>query len=383
MAGLNQKTEEVNILINNVSEYNQLFQDKYIENLNNLLKKGNYILGEDVQIFENKMADYIGTNHCLGLSSGTSALELAFEILNLNNDDEVVIQSNAYIACAFGALKSKGKLVLIDCDKNGVFDISEFKRNINSKTKAVLVVHLYGDCCNMELMSNICKQHGIVLVEDCAQAQGTQYNHKMIGSFGDISCFSFYPSKNLGALGDGGAICTNNVEYYNKIRYLRNLGSIKKYEHEFKATNSRLDTLQAMFLLTKLNDINNTIQHKQLIATRYKEMNHKSFNHIENRDPNVYHSYHLYVLQLSPEINRDHFMTYLRKEGIESIIHYKTPFYKCNAFPEFHHLMFPNTENLANTIVSVPIYNTMTEEQVEYVKRTILDYFDFELNYWM
>lgn len=383
MAGLNQKTEGINILINNVSEYNQLFQDKYVEHLNNLLKKGNYILGEDVQLFETKMADSIGTNYCLGLSSGTSALELAFEVLNLCEDDEMIIQANAYIACAFGALKSKGKLVLIDCDKNGVFDISEFKRHINSKTKAVLVVHLYGDCCNMELMSTICKQQGIVLVEDCAQAQGTQYNHKMVGSFGDISCFSFYPSKNLGALGDGGAICTNNELYYSKIRHLRNLGSIKKYEHDFKGTNSRLDTLQAMFLLTKLNDVNNTILHKQLLATRYKELSHKSFKHIENTDPRVYHSYHLYVLQLSEEIKREHFMGYLRKEGIESIIHYKTPFYKCNAFPELNDLTFPNTEKLSTTIVSIPIYNTMTEEQVEYVKQTILDYVDLELNYWM
>lgn len=383
MAGLNPSTEQISILINNVTEYNQLFQVNYIQDLSNLLKQGNYILGKEVKTFEIKMAEYIGTKYCLGVSSGTSALELAFESLNLTSEDEVIIQANAYIACAFGALKTTAKLVLIDCDKNGVFDISEFKRHITPLTKAVLVVHLYGDCCDMEAMTSLCKEQDIILVEDCAQAQGSQYNHKMVGSFGDISCFSFYPSKNLGALGDGGAICTNNEIYFNKIRHLRNLGSIKKYEHEFKATNSRLDTLQAKFLLTKLSDLNNVILHKRELAECYKQFHHKWCHHIENVDAKVHHSYHLYVLQLSTEINRDHFMNYLRKEGIESIVHYKIPFYKTKAFQELNDLSFPNTEHLANTVVSIPIYNTMTYQQVNYVKRTIMDYFDFELSYWL
>lgn len=383
MAGLNPSSEKVSILINNVSEYNQLFEAKYIEDLSSLLCQGNYILGKDVNTFENKMAEYVGTKYCLGVSSGTSALELAFEALNLTSHDEVIIQANAYIACAFGALKSTGKLVIVDCDKHGVFDISQFKMHITSRTKAVLVVHLYGDCCNMDSMVSLCKEKDIILVEDCAQAQGTQYNHKMVGSFGDISCFSFYPSKNLGALGDGGAVCTNNEVYFNKIRHLRNLGSIKKYEHEFKATNSRLDTLQAKFLLTKLHDLNNVIRHKHDLADCYKQIHHKLCYHIENMDSKVYHSYHLYVLKLSSEINRDHFMEFLRKEGIESIVHYKIPFYKSNAFQELNTLTFPNTEDLASTVVSIPIYNTMTYQQVHYVKQTIMDYFDFELSYWL
>ena len=382
MAGLNKQSEGMNILINNVSEYNQLFQDKYIENLNSLLKKGNYILGEEVATFEKKLASYIGTEYCLGLSSGTSALELAFEALELNEDDEVIIQANAYIACAFGALKSNAKLVIIDCDKNGVFDIIEFQAKINSKTKAVLVVHLYGDCCNMELMSSLCKEKNIKLIEDCAQAQGTKYNNKMIGSFGDISCFSFYPSKNLGALGDGGAVCMNNKLYYDKIRHLRNLGSIKKYEHEIKSTNSRLDTIQALFLLSKFDDIDRTIQHKQSLTSIYKAMNCRLFRHIENDDPLIHHSYHLYVIQLNDDVKREEFMQYLAKDGVETIIHYKNPFYKCNAFSEFNHLTFPNTEKLANTIVSIPIYNTMTEKQTIYVTK-VIEYYDMSLDYWM
>jgi dTDP-4-amino-4,6-dideoxygalactose transaminase len=383
MAGLNLQSQGKNILINNVSEYNKLFQDKYIENLNTLLQKGNYILGEDVIKFENKMASYIGTNFCLGVSSGTSALELAFACIDLNNDDEVIIQANAYIASAFGALKSNAKLILIDCDKNGVFDINEFEKKINPKTKAVLIVHLYGDCCNMDTLSLICKKNNIKIIEDCAQCQGSKYNYKMLGSFGDISCFSFYPSKNLGALGDGGAICTNNEDYYKKIKLLRNLGSIKKYEHEIKGTNSRLDTLQALFLLTKFDNIDESIKKKrELVENVYKKMNNRLFKHIENDDTKIYHSYHLYVLQLNDGIDRDDFMNYLAKDGVETIIHYKIPFYKTNAFSEFNKLTFPNTEKLANTIVSIPIYNTMTLKQAVYVTK-VIEYYDISLDYWM
>lgn len=383
MAGLNIQSEGKKILINNVGEYNRLFQDKYIENLNYLINKGNYVLGDDVINFENKMAKYIGTNFCLGVNSGTSALELAFDSLELNMDDEVIIQANAYIACALGALKSNAKLKLIDCEKNGIFDLNEFEKNITPKTKAVLVVHLYGDCCNMNTLSFICKKNNIKIIEDCAQSQGSKYNNKMLGSFGDISCFSFYPSKNLGALGDGGAICTNNEYYFNRIKYLRNLGSIKKYEHEIKGTNSRLDTLQSLFLLTKFNDIDNSIiKKRQLVQNVYKKMNNRLFKHIENDDIKVYHSYHLYVLQLSDGVNREDFMNYLGNDGVETIVHYKIPFYKTNAFSEFNHLTFPNTEKLSNTIISIPIYNTMTLEQATYVTK-VIEYYDMSLDFWM
>ena len=255
MAGLNVDIKNIKIPLNNTNKYNNLFFDKYMENMKTILTNGNYILGKEVNTFENKLAEYINVKYCVGLSSGMSALELAFKLLNLQHDDEVIIQANAYIACAFGALKSNAKLVLIDCDDKGLFNIEEFKKKINIKTKAVLVVHLYGDCCNMELLKEICIEKNIFMIEDCAQAQGTKYNNKMIGSYGDMSCFSFYPSKNLGALGDAGAICTNNELYYNSLKYLRNLGTIVKYEHDIKATNSRLDTIQAMFLLTKFDDI--------------------------------------------------------------------------------------------------------------------------------
>jgi len=373
MAGLNAEIKNLKIPINNVNKYNKLFFDKYIENVKTILENGNYILGKEVTLFENKLAEYINTKYCVGVGSGTSALELAFQSLHLQSDDEIIIQSNAYIACALGALKSNAKIALIDCDENGLFNIEEFKNNITIKTKAVLIVHLYGDSCNMELMKQICTDKNIIMIEDCAQAHGTKYNNKMIGSFGDISCFSFYPSKNLGALGDAGAICTNNELYYNNIKYLRNLGSIKKYEHDIKATNSRLDTIQAMFLLTKFDDIDNTIIHKQKLAKSYKNMPFL-LEHIKNNDPNVHHSYHLYVIKLHDYIKRDDFMAYLNARGVETLIHYKIPFYKSKAFSELNHLTFPNTEKLADRMVSLPIFNTMTEEEIQYVINVLNDY---------
>jgi dTDP-4-amino-4,6-dideoxygalactose transaminase len=353
------------IPINDVKAYNQLFENNYTNDLKGLLGSGQYILGEPVNNFEKKMSEYIGVKYTIGVNSGTSALELAFQLLDLTSDDEIIIQANAYIACAFGALKSNAKLKIIDCDKNCLFDIDECVKNITDKTKAILVVHLYGDCCNMNRLSEICKNKGIHLIEDCAQSHGSKYDGKMLGSFGDISCFSFYPSKNLGALGDAGAICTNNENYYSKLKYLRNLGSQKKYEHEIIATNTRLDSMQALFLLSKFDDMDRCIAHKNTLVKKY--MKGELFTHLRNNDDNVYHSYHLYVIKLNDEIDRDKFMLHMEKNGIETIIHYKIPFYKSKAFKELNHLSFFNSENNSNKIVSLPIYNIMTLEQIEYI----------------
>jgi dTDP-4-amino-4,6-dideoxygalactose transaminase len=373
MAGLNAKIQNCKVSINNVDEYNALFSDIFIKDLQTMIQKGNYILGEEVEMFEKKLANYIDVHYCVGVSCGTSALELAFQLLNFEPEDEIIIQANAYVASAFGALKSGGKLVLIDCDENGLFDIEEFQRKITSKTKAVIVVHLYGDCCNMELVQFICKENNIKLIEDCAQSQGTTYNGKMTGSFGDISCFSFYPSKNLGALGDAGAICTNNENYYLQLKKMRNLGSVVKYHHDLIGTNSRLDTIQAMFLISKFDDIGNRIFHKKNMAKFYKDVPFL-FRHIKNSDILVNHSYHLYVVKLDEKINRDDFMEYLSKHGVQSLVHYKIPFYKSEAFLELNHLTFSNTEKLADRIVSLPIYNTIHEDTIAYIMNVIQDY---------
>lgn len=350
------------IALNDVKEYNAGFIDDFSKDVSSLIHSGRYILGDKVAELETRIAEYIGVQHCVGVSSGTSALELAFAALNLGPEDEVVIQANAYIACAFGILQSRATMKIIDCEPSGVFSISEFERHITTRTKAVLVVHLYGDCCNMERMANLCQEKGIHLIEDCAQSFGSSYGSKKLGSFGVMSCHSFYPTKNLGALGDAGAICTNDEGIAAALKNVRNLGSIQKYVHTTKGTNSRLDPIQACFLLRKLPDVDRTIQVKRAIADEYNRSIHHP--HLKNPDPNAVSSYHLYVISVN---NRDAFVEAMKSAGIETIIHYPVPFYKSKAYSELNHLTFPIAEALSKTIVSIPLYCTLSEEQVRYI----------------
>ena len=350
------------ILLNDVKEYNSLFADDFSKDVTDIILSGRYILSDKVSELEQRIAEYIGAPHCVGVSSGTSALELAFSALNLTPEDEVIIQANAYIACAFGILQTKASMKIIDCDSTGVFSISEFERNITPRTKAVIVVHLYGDCCNMDQMVDICGRNNIKLIEDCAQSFGSYYGAKKLGSFGFMSCHSFYPTKNLGAIGDAGAICTSDEATAIHLKTIRNLGSVQKYVHVAKGTNSRLDPIHAQFLLRKFSDLDRTISVKRSIADEYKQKIRHI--HLKNPDPLAISSYHLYVICVR---DRDAFVEGMKSAGIETIIHYPTPFYKSHAYSELNHLTFPNTELLCKTIVSIPLYCTLSEEQVRYI----------------
>jgi dTDP-4-amino-4,6-dideoxygalactose transaminase len=361
---------EHQILLNNVNQNNIQYVDTFLSKMREFICNGKYIFGKEVFEFEKTICNYIDMPYCIGLNSGTDALEIACSMCNLKNDEEIVIQSNAYIACAFGALKTGGKLKIIDCDKTGVFDIEQLKLNITEKTRAVIVVHLYGDCCNMNELKQVCKQFNLLLIEDCAQSFGSMYDSKKLGSYGDFSCFSFYPSKNLGALGDAGALCLRNKELYLKIKHIHNLGSTEKYIHVEKGRNSRLDTLQAIFLLEKIKNVDKMIRYKQEMSIKYTAI---SEFHIKNPDPKVYHSYHLYVIFLK-NLNRDEIQKYLLKRNIETIVHYKIPFYKSIAFKEYNCLEFKNCEMLANNILSLPLYDTITESQINHVNEVICEF---------
>lgn len=345
-----------NITMSNVKENNLLYIEEFLNKTKEVIESGSYILGKKVEEFENKFCQYLNVPYCVAVSSGTSALELVFSILNLNENDEIVIQANAYIACAFGTLKSKAKLKIIDCELDGTFSINNLENIITKNTKVVLVVHLYGDCCNMELLSEVCHKNNILLVEDCAQSLGSEYNSKKLGSFGDFSCHSFYPTKNLGAIGDAGAIVFKNEDYKQILKKYRNLGSTEKYKHDLKGTNSRMDALQSVFLLAKMKDLDNQINTKRNIAQFYSE----NLNHLHNLDSYVKHSYHLFVIVVD---NRDSVMKYLYDNGIETLIHYPIPFYKSKAFQEYNLLEFKNTEFLASRILSIPIHTSLNKEQ--------------------
>ena len=356
MTATNPLGSNFTITMSNVKENNLTYMEEFLNKTKEVIGSGSYILGRKVEEFENKFCQYLGMPYCVAVSSGTSALELVFSILNLSEKDEIVIQANAYIACAFGTLKSKAKLKIIDCELDGTFSISKLRGAITENTKAVLVVHLYGDCCNMDLLTEVCNENNLFLIEDCAQSLGSEYNSRKLGSFGDFSCHSFYPTKNLGAIGDAGAIVLNNELYARTLKKYRNLGSTEKYKHDLKGTNSRMDALQSVFLLAKINDLDNQIDIKRRIAKYYSG----HLTHLYNKDANVKHSYHLFVILVD---NRDEVMKFLSNNGIETLIHYPIPFYKSGAFQEYNLLSFRNAEYLSSTMLSIPIHTSLSNEQ--------------------
>jgi len=355
------------IQMSDIRDYNASFTDGFLSDLRDVLQSGRYILGDQVQLFEKALASYVGTQHAIGVGSGTTALELAFRALDLKPTDEIIVPANTYIASAFGALASGAKIVPVDCALDGTLSLPELYQACTPNTRVVLVVHLYGDCCNMEQLASFCKERHLYLVEDCAQCLGSSYKGIKLGAWGTISCHSFYPSKNLGALGDAGAILTNDGELAKRCRLLRNLGVSAKYVHDIKATNGRMDTLQAAFLLRKLPDMDRVIAQKREVASLYTEQ--LDDIHLRSRDSNVYHTYHIFAVQVGEK--RDTIMKELAEAGIETLIHYPYPFHKTKAFEVYNHMTFSNTEHLAKTMLSLPMFATLTHSQIDYVATTL------------
>lgn len=360
MAASNPLGHTFDIQMSDIKSYNASFTEGFLEDVQSVLTSGQYILGNQVQTFEKALASYIGTTHAIGVGSGTTALEIAFRALELTPTDEIILPANTYIASAFGALASGAKLVPVDCELDGTLKLEDVYAAWTPNTKAVLVVHLYGDCCDMEALSNVCREKGAYLIEDCAQSLGSAYKDIKLGAWGTMSCHSFYPSKNLGAIGDAGAILTNDDALATRCRLLRNLGVSRKYVHDIKATNGRMDTLQAAFLLRKLPDMDRVIAEKRKVAQLY--INGLGDRHLRSLDPHVYHTYHIFAVRVGE--NRDAVMKGLAEAGIETLIHYPYPFYKTKAFEELNSLTFPNTELLARTMLSLPMFATLTSEQV-------------------
>jgi dTDP-4-amino-4,6-dideoxygalactose transaminase len=366
MTAVNPLGATFRIPMSDLRESNEKLADGFVEDVRTLLGHGKYILGDEVKKFENMLATFLGVKHAIGVSSGTTALEIAFRALGLSPTDEIIVPANTYIASAFGAAASGARLVPVDCSLDGTLDVEAVRSAVTQNTKAVLVVHLYGDSCPMEKLSALCKEKNLYLVEDCAQSLGSMYNGVPLGAWGDIACHSFYPSKNLGALGDAGAITTNNDAYDTYCRLARNLGVSAKYIHSIPGTNARMDTLQAMFLLRKFPLMTETIRDKRLVASLYTIGLGKF--HLRSKDPGVFHTYHVYAICVK---NRDAMMKKLAENGIETLIHYPIPFYKSAAFSSLNHLTFPNTEYLASHMISLPIFASMTANQVKEVTTVI------------
>lgn len=360
----------MNILANRMDRGYLKYQEEFEESALRVLRSGWYVLGNEVLKFEEEFANYIGSKYCVGLGSGLDALWITFRLLGIGSGDEVIVQGNAYIACVMGITMNGATPVFIEPDRFYSIDISEIEKNITDKTKAILVVHLYGMPANMDKILEICKKYNIILVEDCAQSHGAKYKGKNTGTFGDVGCFSFYPSKNLGGFGEGGAIVTDNKELADSFKVFRNYGSEKRYFNKIIGTNSRLDELQAALLRVRLKHLDEINKERCYIAEKYNnEINNPKIikPYLNTETEPVWHQY---VVQCQ---ERERLMTYLNDKKINTIIHYPKPPHLQEAYSYLNMQKgdLPITELFANSVLSLPIYNGMTESEQNFVIDTL------------
>lgn len=347
---------------------NARFEEDFKKDFTQFLDSGYYILGNQVQAFEQAFANYCGTQHCIGVGNGLDALRLILEgykiLGKLKEGDEVLIASNTFIATIIGVKQAGLVPVLVEAEEVYYnFTISEVEKAITEKTKAVMPVHLYGQIAPMEAIKNLAKKHNLLIIEDAAQAHGAMdtATKKRAGNLGDAAGFSFYPSKNLGALGDGGAVITNDTALAETIKKLRNYGTSSKYVNELLGINSRLDEIQAAFLLRKLPVLDTDNTYRQAIAKRYiKEINNPKIR-LPHYDGSNNHVFHLFVIQVP---DRNDLMAYLDNNNIGHLIHYPIAPHHQKALSEFNKRSFPVTEKIHEKILSIPMSPVMTEQQV-------------------
>lgn len=343
-------------------QYQEEFEAKALE----VLRSGWYVLGKEVAEFEKEFAEYIGSNHCVGVASGLDALWLAFRVLGIGQGDEVIVHANTYIASVMGITINGATPVFVEPDEYYGMDVSKIEEAITPKTRAVLVIHLYGQACEMDKVVSICQKYNLKLVEDCAQSHGSCFDGKMTGTFGDIGCFSFYPSKNLGAFGDGGAIVTDDAEIAKAMRMYRNYGSEKRYYNKVVGANSRLDEIQAGLLRVRLKHMDELTEEKVKIADRYLRELKSDYFELPRVREKVNHVWHQFVIRSQ---YRDELIDFLKEKGIGTIIHYPIPPHLSEAYEYlgYEEGSFPITERLAKEVLSIPMYNGMTEEEQTYV----------------
>ncbi len=343
-------------------KYQSEYESKAIE----VLRSGWYILGKEVSSFEEEFASYIGTKYAVGLASGLDALWIAFRLLDIGKGDEVIVQGNTYIASVMGITINGATPIFVEPDKYNNIDASKIEKKITNKTKAILVVHLYGQASQMDKIMSIAQKYNLRVVEDCAQSHGAKYNGKMTGSFGDIGCFSFYPSKNLGAFGDAGAITTDSEELAQKFKVFRNYGSEKRYHNMVVGTNSRLDELQAGLLRVKLSHIDELNNERAKLCERYLQQIKNPLVELPKIREKATTVWHQFVIHCK---RRNELIEYLNKNEIGSIIHYPIPPHLAQAYEYLGHKkgFLPITERYADEVLSLPLYNGMTEEEQNYV----------------
>ena len=362
----------MDIMPNNLKRQFDLHADEYEKKTVEVLRSGWYILGKEVAAFENEFAKYIGGKYCVGVASGLDALWMSFRILGIGQGDEVIVSANAYIACVMGISMNGATPVFVEPDQFDNMYAEEIESKITERTKAILAVHLYGQSCDMTRIMETAHKYHLKVVEDCAQSHGNHWKGQTVGTFGDIGCFSFYPSKGCGAFGDAGAIVTNDAEIADKFRVFRNYGSRIRYQNEVVGTNSRLDELQAGLLRVKLRYLDQFNMERCTIAETYNKGLCTDWIQLPKIRPNADSSWHQYVIHVK-DGKRDVLMEYLKEHGIGTIIHYPIPPHLSQAYAYLGHHKgdFPIAEQYADEVLSLPMYNGMAEEEQQYVIDTI------------
>lgn len=349
--------------------------DKIRDEIDNAIKETIdaecFIGGEPVKKFEENFAKYCGSKYCVGVGNGLDGLTLGLRALGVKEGDEVIVPSHTYIATVLAISSVGATPVFVEPDKYYVIDPNKIEEKITSKTKVIIVVHLYGQCGNMDIIKEIAKKHNLKILEDAAQAHGAMYKDKKAGNLGDIAAFSFYPGKNLGAMGDSGCITTNDKELADKVRELGNYGSKIKYTHNEKGVNSRLDTIQAAILDVKLKYLDTWNKERNETAKCYLEGIKNEKVILPEIRENNHHIWHQFVVRVQ---NREEFRKYLEENGIHTLIHYPIAIHKQKAYSEYNNLNLPIAETYAKEVVSLPIYNGLKEEEIKYIIDTINKY---------
>jgi len=355
---------------------NAQYRDELVKAVTDVIDSGWYVQGIQVNAFEQEFADYCGTKHCIGVANGLDALILTLrawkEMGKLKEGDEVIVPANTYIASILAITENRLVPVLVEPDAvNYNLCPKNTEVAITSKTKAILVVHLYGQLADMPAIMDIAKRHNLLVLEDSAQAHGASMNGKKSGNWGDASGFSFYPGKNLGALGDGGAVTTNDEELAITIRAIANYGSHKKYENLYKGINSRLDELQASILRIKLKYLDKDTDHRKIIANLY-------LNEIKNENiklPTLIHQenhvWHVFVIRTE---KREELQKYLLDNGIQTLIHYPLPPHKQEAYKEWGDESYPLSEKIHTEVLSLPISGAQSFKDTKIIVKTLNDY---------
>lgn len=344
------------------------------EAFRNVLDSEWFIQGKECTAFEEQFADFCGAEYCVGVGNGLDALRVILQAYDIKQGDEVIVPANTFIATVLAVSYAGATPVLVDADEQTYnIDIAKIEEKISPKTKAIIVVHLYGRVVEMDPVLALAEKYNLKVIEDSAQAHGALYKGKCTGNLGDAAGFSFYPGKNLGALGDGGAVTTNDKELADKIRAICTYGSYRKYDHQFKGCNSRLDELQAAFLQVKLSHLTEWNEERKAIAEQYnKGIKNELFTlpQIDDRDGHVFHIYPILCE------NRQSLIKYLQEKGISTNVHYPTPIPKQGAYKDMHIDMkeYPVTEKICAEEVSIPLYPKMAENEINYIIESLNSY---------